>query len=113
MNIAKMMQQAKEMQAKMEELQARLGDLEINGEAGAGLVKVTITGKGDMKNIKVSPEAIDMDDMEMMEDLIVAAFNDAKARADRTVQEKTQEMMAEMGLPAGMMGGGQGGGLPF
>ncbi len=105
------MQQAKEMQAKMEELQARLGDLEINGEAGAGLVKVTITGKGDMKNIKVSPEAIDMDDMEMMEDLIVAAFNDAKARADRTVQEKTQEMMAEMGLPAGMMG--QGGGLPF
>jgi len=111
MNIAKMMQQAKEMQAKMEELQARLGDLEINGEAGAGLVKVTITGKGDMKNIKVSPEAIDMDDMEMMEDLIVAAFNDAKARADRTVQEKTQEMMAEMGLPAGMMG--QGGGLPF
>ena len=111
MNIAKMMQQAKEMQAKMEELQARLGDLEINGEAGAGLVKVTITGKGDMKNIKVSPEAIDMDDMEMMEDLIVAAFNDAKTRADRTVQEKTQEMMAEMGLPAGMMG--QGGGLPF
>lgn len=105
------MQQAKEMQAKMEELQARLGDLEINGEAGAGLVKVTITGKGDMKNIKVSPEAIDMDDMEMMEDLIVAAFNDAKTRADRTVQEKTQEMMAEMGLPAGMMG--QGGGLPF
>lgn len=111
MNIAKMMQQAKEMQTKMEELQARLGDLEINGEAGAGLVKVTITGKGDMKAVKVAPEAIDFDDLEMMEDLIVAAFNDAKARADRTVQEKTQEMMSEMGLPAGMMG--QGGGLPF
>ncbi|MBK67975.1 MAG: YbaB/EbfC family nucleoid-associated protein [Rickettsiales bacterium] len=110
MNIAKMMQQAKQMQAKMEEMQAKMMDVEVNGEAGAGLVKATVTGKGEVKSLKISPEAVSEDDLEMLEDLVIAAINDAKKKADDTVQEETKRMMEEMGLPAGMMGGG---GLPF
>ena len=110
MNIAKMMQQAKQMQAKMEEMQEKLADVEVTGEPGAGLVKATVNGKGIVKALKISPEVAGGDDIEMMEDLIIAAINDAKQKADDKVQDETARMMEEMGLPAGMMGGG---GLPF
>lgn len=110
MNIAKMMQQAKQMQAKMEEMQEKLADVEVTGESGAGLVKATVNGKGIVKALKISPEVAGGDDIEMMEDLIIAAINDAKQKADDKVQDETARMMEEMGLPAGMMGGG---GLPF
>lgn len=110
MNIAKMMKQAKEMQTKMQDLQEKLGDIEVSGEAGAGMVQVTVTGKGELKALKIDPKAVDTDDLEMLEDLIVAAFNDGKARADEKMQEESERLMAEMGLPAGMLGGG---GLPF
>lgn len=104
MNIAKMMQQAKEMQAKMQEMQERMMELEIEGEAGAGMVKATVTGKGELKALKISPDVVSPDDIEMMEDLIIAAVNDAKNRADEKVQEESQKLMGDMGLPAGMMG---------
>ena len=110
MNIAKMMKQAKEMQTKMQDLQEKLGDIEVSGEAGAGMVQVTVTGKGELKSLKIDPKAVDTDDLEMLEDLIVAAFNDGKSRADEKMQEESERLMAEMGLPAGMLGGG---GLPF
>lgn len=110
MNIGQMMQQAKEMQAKMEELQEKLNEKEVQGQSGGGMVQVTVTGKGDLKSLKIAPSAVDLEEVEMLEDLIVAAVNDGKARADEKVQEETQKMMADMGIPAGLMGGG---GLPF
>ncbi len=110
MNIGQMMQQAKEMQAKMEELQGKLNEKEVHGQSGGGMIQVVVTGKGDLKSIKIAPSVVDASDVEMLEDLIVAAVNDGKSRADETIQEETQKLMADMGVPAGLMDGG---GMPF
>ena len=106
MNIQKMMQQAKEMQTKMAEMQEKLGDIEVEGSSGAGMVKVTMTCKGEVRSLNIDPSVITPDDKEVMEDLIKAALNDAKAKADHTMAEETQKMMGDLGLPAGMQ-------LPF
>lgn len=108
-NIIQMMKQAKEMQSKMADMQAKLADVEVNGEAGAGMLKVTITGRGEMKKISIDPTIVDMNDLEMLEDLIVAGFNDAKKRADEKIQQETEKMVKDMGLPPGILNGG----LPF
>ena len=77
-NLSGLMKQAQQMQAKMQEMQAKLEGMEIEGEAGAGLVSVTLNGKGDLRRIKIDPKVIDPADAEMLEDLIVAAHADAK-----------------------------------
>ncbi len=110
MNIQKMMQQAQEMQGKMEEMQGKLALLEVTGTSGGGLVTVTITCKGLVKGLKVDPTIIDPEEKEVMEDLIVAALNDARSKADVKMAEETQKAMAEIGLPPGMLDGS---GLPF
>ena len=101
MNIAKMMQQAKEMQSKMQEMQEELGQIEVNGEAGGGLVKVTMTCKGELRALDIDPSILVASEKEIVEDLIKAAINDGKAKGDATMAEKTQSMMEDMGLPAG------------
>jgi len=101
MNIAKMMQQAKQMQDKMQEMQDRLGDVEVEGTAGGGLVTVTMTCKGETRGIKIDPSIIDPSEKEVLEDLIKAALSDAKAKADQTMADETQSMMGDLGLPAG------------
>ena len=106
MNIQKMMQQAKEMQDKMAVMQDKLGDIIVEGSAGGGLVKVSMTCKGEPKSVNIDPSLMNPDEVEIVEDLVKAAFGDAKAKADATMADETQKMMGDLGLPAGMQ-------LPF
>lgn len=101
-NIGQMMKQVQDMQAKMADMQSRLGEVEVEGQAGNGLVRVTLTGKGEMKAIAIDPKAVDPSDVEMLEDLVVAAVNDAKAKADAAVAGETDKIMGGLKLPPGM-----------
>ena len=101
-NLSNMMKQAQQMQAKMAEMQERMGDLEVSGQSGAGLVTVTLNGRKEMRSVKIDRSLVDPDDIEVLEDLIVAAFNDANAKADAAIQEETQKMMSGLKLPPGM-----------
>lgn len=99
-NIQQIMQQAQQMQSRMEELQGELANVEVTGESGGGMVKATLTCRGQMTNLELDPSVISADDKEMMEDLIKAAVNDARTKADQKMSEETQKMMQELGLPA-------------
>ncbi|MEN0087057.1 MAG: YbaB/EbfC family nucleoid-associated protein [Pseudomonadota bacterium] len=96
------MGKVKDMQAKMEAMQEEMAEATVEGTAGAGLVTVTLTGKGDMQGVKVDPSLIVPDDVEILEDLIMAAHNDAKAKAAEMMAEKTAEITAGLPLPPGM-----------
>jgi nucleoid-associated protein EbfC len=100
-NLGQMMKQAQQMQQKMEQMQADLVTVEAQGQAGAGMVSVTLNGKGAAKSVRIDASAFDPSDIEVLEDLLVAAFNDARAKIDAAVQEETQKMMGGMGLPPG------------
>jgi DNA-binding YbaB/EbfC family protein len=97
-----MMKQAKELQAKMESMQAEIAALEIKGAAGGGLVTVTMTGKGEIKAIKIDPSLLNPAEGEILEDLIVAAGNDARAKAEAKLADKMRAMTGGMQLPPGM-----------
>ena len=101
-NLGQMMKQAQEMQSKMAEMQASLEKLEITGIAGAGLVSVTLTGKGSVRRVQIDPAVVNADEVQVLEDLIVAAANDARAKVDQRVQEETQRLMGGLQLPPGM-----------
>jgi len=100
-NIGQLMKQAQMMQENMRRMQEELATLEVEGQSGAGLVKVTMTCKHDVKRISIDPSLVG-DDREMLEDLVAAAFNDAARRVEQTVAEKMGSVTAGMGLPAGM-----------
>ncbi len=95
MNMQAMMKQAQKLQEQMAEAQQELEETEIEAESGGGLVSVTINGKKRLQRLRIKPEAVDMDDLEMLEDLILAAYNEAYADAE--------ELEAEL-LPAGING---------
>jgi len=101
-DMAKMMKAAQEMQGKMAQMQEDMHNIMVTGEAGAGLVKVTCSAKGDLKSLDIDPSIFSKDDKEVVEDLIVAAVKDAQDRAAQRAQEEMQKMTQEMGLPAGM-----------
>ena len=101
-NLSQLMKQAQEMQDKMAEMQDSLVSIEIEGVAGAGLVKVTLNGKGEMRRLHIDPTLANPDEAEILEDLIVAAHNDAKGKIEDRVQEETQKLMGGMSLPPGM-----------
>ncbi len=101
-NLAGLMKQASQMQEKMQEMQAKLESTEMTGEAGAGLVKVTLNGKGDLRRIKVDPKVIDPADAEMMEDLILAAHRDAKGKIEAFAAAEMQKATGGLQLPPGM-----------
>ena len=101
-NIGQMLKQAQEMQAKMAEMQAKLADTTVEGVSGAGLVTVTLNGKGEMKGLKVDPSLIKPDEAEILEDLIVAAHADAKAKAEAKSAEAMKELTGGLELPPGM-----------
>jgi DNA-binding YbaB/EbfC family protein len=101
-NLGGLMKQAQQMQAKMQEMQAKLETMELTGESGAGLVRVTLNGKGDMKGVKIDPKLADPADMEMLEDLIVAAHRDAKDKIDTQTSAEMQKITGGMQLPPGM-----------
>lgn len=102
MDMMKMMQQAKEMQEKMQDMQNKLAEQEVTGQSGGGMVSVTMTCKGEMRSVKIAPEVMDPTDPEMLEDLIKAACNDAKTKADDKMADETKAMMGSMGLPGDM-----------
>lgn len=101
-NIMGMMKQAQELQQKMQDAQAEIGELQIEGTSGAGLVKVTLSGKGDIKAISIDPSLIDPAEPEMLEDLIMAAHNDAKSKSEVEIAEKMQSVTGGLNLPEGM-----------
>ena len=101
-NLGQLMKQAQEMQEKMAEMQESLVAIEIEGVAGAGLVTVVLNGKGEMRRLKVDPSLVKPEDAEILEDLIVAAHNDAKSKIEMRVQEETQKLMGGLPLPSGM-----------
>ena len=97
-----MMKQAKQLQEKMQAMQEEVAALSIEGSAGGGLVRVTVNGKGEMRAISIDPSLLKPEEAEIVEDLIVAASTDARAKADTALQEKMQEMTGGLNLPAGM-----------
>jgi nucleoid-associated protein EbfC len=101
MNIAQIMKQAQAMQKKMADMQEELAKKTFEGISGGGAVKITITGKGELKEIKIDPAMANPDDIEMLEDLIIAAFNDAKKKSDAESEDSYGGMMGNMGMPAG------------
>ena len=101
-NLGQMMKQAQQMQAKMAEMQEGLDSLDISGGSGGGLVSVTLNGKGEMRALKIDPSLVNADDVEMLEDLVAAAFNDAKAKVEARVQEEMAKLTGGLNLPPGM-----------
>ncbi len=101
-DLGQLMKRAQEMQAKMADMQKELAAVEVVGQAGGGMVQVTLNGKGDAKNIKVDRTLVDPKEVEMLEDLIVAAFNDARAKVEAHVAEKMRELNGGLDLPPGM-----------
>jgi len=101
-DIMGLMKKAGEMQAKMQEMQEEAANAEVVGTAGGGLVTVTLSGKGEMRGLKVDPSLLKEEEAEIMEDLILAAHNDAKGKSEAAMQEKMQEMTAGLPLPPGM-----------
>ncbi len=101
-DIMGLMKQAQAMQAKLAEAQAELDHIEVEGQAGGGMVRVTLTAKGAMKGVTIDPSLMKADEKEIAEDLIVAAHADARAKAERVLEEKMKTMTAGMPLPPGL-----------
>jgi DNA-binding YbaB/EbfC family protein len=101
-NLAGLMKQAQQMQSKMEEMQARLESAELTGESGAGMVRITLNGKGELRKVKIDPKAVDPAETEMLEDLILAAHRDAKSKTEALAAEEMQKATGGLQLPAGM-----------
>src|SRR5262245_384973 len=102
MDFLGMMKQAKELQGKMQSLQGEIAALEATGSSGAGLVTVVVDGRGGLKRIKIDPSLAKPDEVEILEDLIVAAANDARGKAEALAAEKMQTLTAGLGLPPGL-----------
>jgi DNA-binding YbaB/EbfC family protein len=101
-NFGQMMKQAQQMQAKMAEMQAQLESVEMTGASGGGMVQVTVGGKGDLKKIKIDKSLVDPNEVEVLEDLVVAAFNDAKQRVEAHMAEEMGKLTGGLKLPPGM-----------
>lgn len=101
-NILGLMGQVKEMQEKMQAFQEGLASMTVTGHSGGGLVKVTLTGKGDMQSVEIDNSLLKQDEGDILEDLLVAAHADAKAKVEAMVAEKTAELTAGLPIPPGM-----------
>jgi hypothetical protein len=101
-NLGQMMKQAQQMQSKMAEMQASMETIEVTGGSGGGLVKVTLNGKSEVKGIKIDPSLLDASEIEILEDLITAAFNDAKTKVETLMQEEMAKLTGGLKLPPGM-----------
>ena len=97
-----MKKKAEELQSRMMELQSELAELEIEGTAGAGLVRVVLSGKGEMKQISIDPSLFKPEEADILEDLIVAAHADAKSKSEQAVQDRMQELTGGLPLPPGL-----------
>jgi len=97
-----MMKQAQQLQERMQKMQAELEALEVEGQAGAGLVRVTLNGKGEMRRLKIDPSLMKPEETEILEDLVIAGFQDAKTKAEAAIQAKMQEVAGGLPLPPGL-----------
>ena len=97
-----LMGKAKEMQAKFQAMQEEIASLEATGQAGGGLVSVTLTGKFEMKALKIDPSLFKEEEVEILEDLMLAAHNDAKAKVEAVMQEKTKALTSGLPIPPGL-----------
>lgn len=104
-NMMQMMQKAQKMKQRMQDLQDRAGDMAVVGEAG-GSVSCVMTGKFELTSIKIKPEVVNASEVDLLEDLVIAAVNDARQKAEKAMADETQKIMTELGLPPGL-------GLPF
>lgn len=102
MNIQKLMKQAQEMQKKMGQMQEELASKEITGNAGGGMVSITMNGKNELLKIALDPSLLNADEKDMLEDLIVAAHNDARKKVEQATEEAMRDAAGGMNLPAGM-----------
>jgi hypothetical protein len=98
--IGGMMKQAQQLQANMQKAQAEIAAMEVTGESGGGMVKVTMNGKHEAKRVQIDP-SVPLDDREMLEDLVAAAINDASQRMEQATQERMASVMGGMNLPPG------------
>lgn len=101
-DIMGMMKQVGQMQARMQQMQEELASLELDGQSGGGLVRVTLSGKGDVKRVQIDPTLMKPDEAEIVEDLIVAAAADAKSKLESVMQEKMQALTGGLPLPPGL-----------
>jgi DNA-binding YbaB/EbfC family protein len=101
-DLMKMMKQAQEIQGRMQQMQEELANLQVEGQSGGGLVKVTLNGKMEARAVKLDPSLLKPEDAEMLEDLILAAFQDAKGKAEAAMQEKMREVTGGLPLPPGL-----------
>jgi DNA-binding YbaB/EbfC family protein len=101
-NISQIMKQAKEMQEKMAEVQKKIEEAEVEGISGGGVVKVTVDGKHNLKKIKIDSSLVDKKEVEVLEDLIVAAVNDATKKISENMSNSLGEISSGMNLPPGM-----------
>lgn len=101
-DIAGLMKQAQEMQQRMEQAQAELDQMEVIGEAGGGLVSVTLTAKGEMRGVSIDPSLMTSDEREVVEDLIKAAHGEAKRKADEAQQKMMAEAAKSLPIPPGI-----------
>src|SRR5215207_1679498 len=97
-----LMKQAQALQQKLQDAQAELENVEVEGASGGGVVTVKVTGKGALKAISIDPSLLNADEKEILEDLIVAAMNDARGKADRAAQERMADLTKGLPLPPGM-----------
>jgi DNA-binding YbaB/EbfC family protein len=107
-NLGNMLKQAQQMQTRMAEMQAKLEATVVDGQAGGGMVKIALSGKGDLKRVTIDPSL--MDDREVLEDLLVAAHADAKQKVEAQMADEMQKATAGLNLPGGLPGGLK---LPF
>jgi DNA-binding YbaB/EbfC family protein len=101
-NLGQMMKQAQELQSRMNEMQAKLDQIEITGASGGGMVQVTLNGKREMKGLKIDKSLADPEEVEVLEDLVIAAFNDAAAKIEARVAEEMGKVTGGLKLPPGM-----------
>jgi DNA-binding YbaB/EbfC family protein len=99
-----MMKQAAQLQSKMQAMQDELGQIEVEGSSGGGLVNVRISGKMEVKAVRIDPSLMKAEERGVLEDLLVTAFNDAKRKAETAMQEKMQSLAGGLGLPPGLLG---------
>ncbi len=101
-NFASLMKQAQEMQSRMSDMQASMEQMEVSGSSGAGMVTLTLNGKGEMRGLSIDESLVKPGEGEILEDLIIAAHNDAKAKVEAQMAEKMKEVTGGLSLPPGM-----------
>lgn len=101
-NFGQMMKQAQQLQEKMLDMQNKLAEMEVTGESGGGLVQITLNGKSEVRKVKIDPSLATADEIEVLEDLLLAAFNDARAKVEAESQTKLAELTGGLQLPPGL-----------